>query len=118
MKPSIFIGSSSEALPLAQAIRDDLAKHFLPELWSEHLFELGEDTLTNLLRVNQCYDFAILVISEDDITISRESSQASPQDNGILELGLFMGALGRRRAFVVVTQVDDGAPRLHSYLLG
>lgn len=118
MKPSIFIGSSSEALPLAEAIRDELAKHFLPELWSEHLFELGEDTLTNLLRFVQCYDFAILVICEDDITISRKASQASPRDNVILELGLFMGALGRRRAFVVVTRGVDGAPRLPSDLLG
>src|SRR6266436_4260953 len=102
MKPSIFIGSSSEALPIAKAVHEDLAKEFLPDLWSDNLFELGEDTLTNLLRFVQCYDFAVLVISDDDVTISRKSTQTSPRDNVILELGLFLGALGRRRAFVVV----------------
>jgi len=118
MKPSIFIGSSAEALPIAKAIRDELAKTFLPDLWSENLFELGEDTLTSLLRFVQCYDFAVLVISDDDLTTSRKSTQVSPRDNVILELGLFLGALGRRRAFVVVVRTDDGAPKMPSDLLG
>ena len=118
MKPSIFVGSSSEALPIAKAIRGELAKTFQPDLWSDHLFELGEDKVTNLLRFVQCYDFAVLVLSEDDVTISRKASQASPRDNVIFELGLFMGALGRRRAFVLVTRTDDGPPKLPSDLLG
>ena len=118
MKPSIFIGSSSEALPLARAVRDELTKQFLPDLWSENLFELGEDTLTNLLRFVQCYDFAVLVISDDDVTTSRKTTQASPRDNVIMELGLFLGALGRRRAFVVVVRTDDGSPKLPTDLLG
>lgn len=118
MKPSIFIGSSSEALPLAKSLRDELAKQFLPDLWSEHLFELGEDTLTNLLRFVQCYDFAVLVISDDDVTNSRRQSQPSPRDNVILELGLFLGALGRRRAFVVVVRTEDGSPKVPTDLLG
>lgn len=118
MKPSIFIGSSSEALPIANAIRDELSKAFSPDLWTDNLFELGEDTLTNLLRFVQCYDFAVLVISEDDVTISRKTSQASPRDNVVFELGLFMGALGRRRSFVVVARTDGGPPKLPSDLLG
>lgn len=118
MKPSIFVGSSSEALPLAGSLKDELAKWFLPDLWSEHLFELGEDTLTNLLRFVQCYDFAVLVISDDDLTTSRKQSQVSPRDNVILELGLFLGALGRRRAFVVVVRSEDGSPKIPTDLLG
>lgn len=118
MKPSIFIGSSSEALPLAESLRDELAKQFLPDLWSEHLFELGEDTLTSLLRFVQCYDFAVLVISDDDVTTSRKHFQPSPRDNVVLELGLFLGALGRRRAFVVVVRTDDGSPKVPTDLLG
>lgn len=118
MKPSIFIGSSSEALPLANAVKNELGKHFNVDLWSENLFELGEDTLNNLLRFVQCYDFAVLVITDDDQTFSRKASQASPRDNVVFELGLFMGALGRRRAFPLVAQTADGPPKIPSDLLG
>jgi hypothetical protein len=118
MKPSIFIGSSSEALPLATAVKDELGKHFNADLWSENLFELGEDTLNNLLRFVQCYDFAVLVLTDDDQITCRKVTQASPRDNVVFELGLFMGALGRRRAFPLVAQTADGAPKIPSDLLG
>lgn len=118
MKPSIFIGSSSEALTLATAVKDELGKYFNADLWSENLFDLGEDTLNNLLRFVQCYDFAILVLTDDDQTIGRNVTQASPRDNVVLELGLFMGALGRRRAFQLVAQTAGGAPKIPSDLLG
>jgi len=118
MKPSIFIGSSKEALPLANAVKIELSKDFTVDLWSENLFELGEDTLNNLLRFVQCYDFAVLVMTDDDQTLCRKVSQASPRDNVVFELGLFMGALGRRRAFPLVAQTADGVPKLPSDLLG
>jgi hypothetical protein len=118
MKPSIFIGSSSEALPLATVVKDELGKHFNADLWSENLFELGEDTLNNLLSFVQCYDFAVLVLTDDDQTTCRKVTQASPRDNVVLELGLFMGALGRRRAFPLIVQTADGAPKIPSDLLG
>lgn len=118
MKPSIFIGSSSEALPLANAVKNELGRHFNVDLWSEKLFELGEDTLNNLLRFVQCYDFAVLVITDDDQTLCRRGSRASPRDNVVFELGLFMGALGRRRAFPLVAQTADGPPKIPSDLLG
>jgi hypothetical protein len=118
MKPTIFIGSSSEALALAGAVKAELAKHFQADLWNENLFELGEDNLNNLLRFIQCYDFAVLVLTDDDTTISRKVTKASPRDNVVFELGLFMGALGRRRAFTLISQAEDGAPKIPSDLLG
>ncbi len=90
MKPSIFIGSSSEALSLAKAIKRELSTNYHVEIWSEHLFELGEDTLNNLLRFIQCYDFAIFVVTGDDFSKSRGKNTKSPRDNVIFELGLFM----------------------------
>ena len=74
--------------------------------------------MSNLHRFVQCYDFAVLVLSDDDVTISRKHTQVSPRDNVVLELGLFMGALGRRRTFVVIAQTDDGPPKIPSDLLG
>jgi hypothetical protein len=118
MKPSIFIGSSSEALAIANAVKDELGKHFHADLWSDRLFELGDDTLNGLLRFVQCYDFAVLVITDDDETTCRKVTTASPRDNVIFELGLFMGALGRRRAFPIIAQTTDGPPKIPSDLLG
>jgi hypothetical protein len=118
MKPSIFIGSSSEALPLAKAIQRELSADYRAELWNEHLFELGEDTLNNLLRFIQCYDFAVLVLTGDDFTKSRGRESKSPRDNMIFELGLFMGALGRRRAFPIVAPGKIKDVKLPSDLLG
>ena len=56
MKPSIFIGSSSEALSLAKAIKRELSGDYQAEIWSERLFELGEDTLNNLFRFVACLE--------------------------------------------------------------
>jgi hypothetical protein len=118
MKPSVFVGSSSEALPLAKAIQTELGQQFQADLWSESLFELGEDTLSNLLLFVQCYDFAVLVLTDDDITKSRRHTAASPRDNVVFELGMFMGALGRRRTFPVIAQTSAGPPKLPSDLVG
>jgi hypothetical protein len=70
------------------------------------------------LRFVQCYDFAVLVLTDDDQITCRKVTQASPRDNVVFELGLFMGALGRRRAFPLVAQTADGAPKIPSDLLG
>ena len=118
MKPTIFIGSSSEALPLAKAIKVELTKDFNVEIWNERLFELGEDTLNNLLRFVQCYDFALLILTGDDFTKSRGKAIKSPRDDVIFELGLFMGALGRRRAFPIVAPAKRRAVKLPTDILG
>jgi hypothetical protein len=116
--PLIFVGSSAEALPEAKVVKSVLAKLFTTNLWSERLFELGEDNLSNLLRFVQFYDFAVLVLSDDDTTISRKKMHGAPRDNVIFELGLFMGALGRRRVFPIVIQTKPRPPKIPSDLLG
>jgi len=47
------------------------------------------------------FDFAILLLTPDDIVQSRSTELASPRDNVIFELGLFMGELGRDRTFIL-----------------
>lgn len=118
MKPSIFLGSSSEALPLAKAIKGVLEKDFRVEIWNERLFELGEDTLNNLLRFIQCYDFALLVLTGDDFAKIRGKRVKTPRDNVVFEIGLFMGALGRRRAFPIVAPAKKREVETPSDLLG
>lgn len=118
MKSTIFIGSSKEALPVAKAIKASLSGEFEVDIWNENLFEFGEDTLTGLLRFVNYYDFGLLVITDDDITQSRGARSGSPRDNVVLELGMFMGALGRRRCFPVVCPASKFSPKMPTDLLG
>jgi hypothetical protein len=118
MRPTIFIGSSSEALVLAKAVYDEFAKYFDVDLWAEDIFRLGDSTLDNLLQFLPCYDFAVLVITDDDKVVSRGIEVDAPRDNVIFELGLFMGALGRRRVFPLIAKTRNGAPKIPSDLLG
>ena len=100
-KPTIFIGSSSEGAPIAYAIQENLENLGDVYVWTQGVFEFGSSYLGSLIKELDKADFAILVLTEDDITISRNEEAGSPRDNVIFELGLFIGKLGRDRSFFV-----------------
>jgi len=106
-KTRIFIGSSTEGIPLAQAIQQNLESDFDCEIWNQDIFKLGNGVLESLCEMLDVYDFAILALTPDDITNSREREQDSPRDNVIFELGLFIGGLGRNRAIAIHEQGMD-----------
>jgi hypothetical protein len=97
----VFIGSSSEGLPIAKAIQVNLDHACEIVIWSQGVFGLSEGTLDTLVDKAGEFDFAILVVTPDDMTRSRRKKQQSPRDNVLLELGLFIGTIGRKRTFVV-----------------
>lgn len=101
-KPFVFIGSSTEGIEVAKAIQANLDYTCECQIWSQGLFGLSGGTLETLVKSLNDFDFAILVLTEDDITISRDQEQNSPRDNVIFELGLFIGGLGIDRTFIVV----------------
>jgi predicted nucleotide-binding protein len=71
-------------------------------VWTQKdIFEPGKFTLESLEENARRSDFAVMVFGPDDVIFSRGKRQPSPRDNVIFELGLFMGALDRKRAFVV-----------------
>jgi hypothetical protein len=100
-KPRVFIGSSREGLPIAEAIQTGLDYDAEVTIWSQGVFGLSTGTLESLVRASGDYDFAVLVLTPDDLTQKRDVSGNSPRDNVIFELGLFMGARGRERTFAV-----------------
>lgn len=100
-KPNIFIGSSTEGELIAYAIQENLEKDGDVIVWTQGIFELGDSYLESLVKELDKADFAILVLTEDDITISRNQQTVSPRDNVLFELGLFIGRLGRNRSFFV-----------------
>lgn len=100
-KPSLFVGSSSEGIEVARAIQDQLGGDAEVTLWSDSLFELGKATLESLVELTNRFDFAVLVLSPDDIATIRGRTTPTPRDNVVFEFGLFMGRLGRERTFAV-----------------
>ncbi|MDO8473138.1 MAG: nucleotide-binding protein [Dehalococcoidia bacterium] len=103
--PALFIGSSKEVLPVAEAIRTGFADAgFNVILWSEGVFGASHFPIEDLVTQLSASDFAVLLAGADDRVISRGQETDAPRDNVIFELGLFMGALGRHRTFIAVPE--------------
>lgn len=101
-RPFIFIGSSTEGLQCAKAIQQNLEHEAESIIWHQGVFGLGDGTLQSLLNLVEEIDFAVLVVTPDDVVVSREYESAAPRDNVLLELGIFLGSLGSNRTFMVV----------------
>jgi Predicted nucleotide-binding protein containing TIR-like domain len=115
-KPSLFIGSSTEGLEFARAARSLLNEDAEITIWNESLFELGNTAIEQLVNSPSRFDFAILVLTPDDLITSRQDDKFGPRDNVIFELGLFMGVLGRSRTFIL--HQADAAVKIPSDLSG
>ena len=106
-KPRVFIGSSSEGLPVAHALQAELEREFDVTIWTQGVFGLGALALESLEAALRDFDYAILVLTPDDLIDRRGAGMSVPRDNVIYEAGLFMGALGRHRTFLVAPR-DSG----------
>ena len=115
-KPLLFIGSSTEGLDFARAVRALLEEDAEVTLWNEGLFALGATFIESLVEALPRFDFAVLVLTPDEPLLSRSDQVFSPRDNVIFELGLFMGRLGRERTFVV--RPRDNMVKIPSDLAG
>lgn len=115
-QPSVFIGSSGEGLKIAQAIKVQLSNDAEVTVWNEGVFGISKTAVESILAASEQFDFAILVLTPDDFVLSRNQSSLSARDNVLLELGVFMGSLGRERAFIVCS--DDKRLQLPSDLKG
>lgn len=100
-KPRVFVGSSTEGLPIAEALQVGLEYDAEVVLWSQGVFGLSEGTLETLTEKASGFDFAVLALTPDDMLVKRGNQQATARDNILFELGLFMGTFGRYRTFVV-----------------
>jgi hypothetical protein len=100
-KPIVFIGSSVEQLPVARAVNAALDHDAICSLWT-HGFGASEYTLESLESEIRKSDFAVFILAADDITVSRGRKTQSPRDNVVFELGISIGVLTRRRAFILV----------------
>jgi len=97
----IFIGSSTEGLSYA----NDVQRHFdysdEPTVWNQDFFSPSSTAIEDLTENVESYDCAIFVLTPDDDLIKRGKVSKAPRDNLIFELGLFMGAMGRKRTYIL-----------------
>ncbi|MCB1229709.1 MAG: nucleotide-binding protein [Verrucomicrobiae bacterium] len=98
-RPNVFIGSSSEGLEVAEAIQLNLDNTCDVKIWHQGVFGLMRGTLEDLVKQMDSFDFAILVLTPDDLVTSRGYDSQSPRDNVLFEFGLFVGSLGLERTF-------------------
>ena len=98
----VFIGSSSEGLAIANKLQELLASDFSVVVWNQGtVFGLGTSTLEALEAAVMEYHHAVFVFTPDDELHTRGEIKPVARDNVLLELGMFIGKLGRRRAFAV-----------------
>ena len=110
VKPKVFIGSSSESIPLLNVVNDCLASVSDTMTWTdENAFALNQGTLDSLLKQAKLSDFAILIATKDDVVAlpARGLSKQIARDNIIFEFGLFLGALSLHRAFLLAEEGID-----------
>ncbi len=105
MRPRIFLGSSGQQEKLLQALTRGLQDLADVEPWTI-VFNPGVSTLDRLVELTREVDFAAFVFAQDDWTTrgaapDADAGQASPRDNVVFEAGLFGGALGMRRTFIL-----------------
>lgn len=100
--PKLFIGSSKEGLPVARAVQGQLEYDPVEVIcWGDGLFGLSKTTIESLEDLLTKFDYALMIFSPDDRLWFRGVEQHSPRDNVVFELGLFFGAIGRDRSFIV-----------------
>jgi predicted nucleotide-binding protein with TIR-like domain len=104
MKPRIFLGSSTQQEKLLEAVARGLQDIAEIQPWTT-AFTPGVSTLERLVELSSEVDFAAFIFGLDDWTSKRTepdgAGQASPRDNVVFEAGLFGGALGIRRTFIL-----------------
>src|SRR3954462_12230000 len=113
--PRIFLGSSGKQAKLLKAITRGLEDVADVEPWTT-TFNPGRSTLDRLRGLSPEVDFAAFVFAQDHWTSTyvSQSGEASPRDNVVFEAGLFGGALGIRRTFIL----HANGSKLPSDLLG
>lgn len=103
MKTKIFIGSSSEAVDIADAIHANLSRYAECIVW-KHAFNPTQNTLSELMRNLRDTDFGVFVFSPDDLATMRGRTNVVARDNVIFELGMFIGRLGSDRTFFLIPE--------------
>jgi len=106
-KPRIFIGSSAERLDVAHTIRQLLEFDADATVWTQGLFEPSRQDVVDLLAAARSHRLAVFAFTGDDLARLRLERMRAARDAVMFELGLFIGAVGPDRCFMVVPRDAD-----------
>lgn len=115
--PNVFIASSVEGLPVAEAVNIKLEYDARVKQW-DNAFDLSSVTITSLIKRARETDYGIFVFHKDDKTTIRNNTYSVVRDNVLFELGIFIGALGIEKCFVLIPKSVEGDFRLPTDLSG
>lgn len=102
MKPRVFIGSSKEGLSVLEKVHSILNDHVDAVTWiNPKAFAPNRGILESIVKQTKLSDFAVLIATKDDLLSSRDVIKEVARDNVIFEFGLFLGAAGIDRAFLL-----------------
>ena len=100
----IFIGSSSEALPLAHQIGNAIREaKMIPLLWDE-VFPVGKILLNSIEEIAAQIDGAILLATPDVVCQRRDQHFQAPVSNVIFEYAYLAALLLRRRVAICLVE--------------
>jgi hypothetical protein len=99
--PKLFVGSSSETLTAATAVKEILSAHADVTVWQDG-FLPGQMLLLNIVGLVTKFDFGLFLFSPDDMVKIRRQQVWAVRDNVLFEAGVFMGGLGIERTFLLV----------------
>jgi len=107
VKPTIFIGSTSEGVVYAKAAKKMLRDIADCTIWSDGIFKLAGGMQRDLVAGIEGSDFIVIFLTADDSTTSRDKEFFSPRDNLIFEAGVGFGAISPSRTFLVPEKADS-----------
>lgn len=100
-RPRVFIGCSKEGLNIAKLVQLHLKDNVNSIIWHQGVFGLSHGTLETLTENCRKFYYAIFILTPDDIVIKGNNKKLAARDNVMFELGLFTGAIGRDKTFIV-----------------
>lgn len=111
VRPRLFIASSREAYDsgYVRAIESHLKSNADIVAWTR-AFPPGDHNMESIEKELDSCDFAVVILSPDDKVTSRGVTRECARDNVLLELGLFVGRIGRRRTFALCEAGQDARP--------
>lgn len=102
MRPHLLVFSSLEGLAVANAVHEQLEPDAEVTVWNQGLIDPSQSLLDALLSAAESSDCGVFVLSSDDAVRIRGEMSMGPRANVVLELGVFLGKLGRSNCFVLV----------------
>lgn len=116
-RPSIFVGSSRESMPIAERVRKGFPEdEFVVDPWYSGVFGKTSSTggdMSNaewLKNFTDIYDYAIFIFAPDDEMKSltrfdtpdgSARNAMGTRHNVVYEFGLFMGRIGAKKTFIL-----------------